>query len=532
MPLLPPVLWGTSAATLAPGPIIGLDVAFDSTDGNGIDSYTVTSTYNGTDPTTLRVLEPASPAGGQPHRYVYLMPVSPNDEDPVFPIEIAQAAGWHDTYNATFLAPQFANTPWLGDHPSTASLKYESYLTRHLRPWAARNLSGGGEHWLVGFSKSGYSVLGVILRNPGLFHKCAGWDSLDADTIYNGGDWQFDSESIYSTQVNIYAYDPATIAAAKAAPFQGSTRIMLWDDVGVYNADVTQMHAAFDAQGIKHTLLPRKTRLHAWDSGWLPEAIDGMANLGASYDADAEALFAAWAVNPGPARKSLYSALIAGLKSDGVWTKLDFLHWFGSGNGNDSWINLKSPGVATISRLASDAATFTVDRGWTGDAAHGFSLNWNPTDDGGVYTQNSSHIGVWARAADGSGGSVDLGASGPSGLTFICPNFNGIGFFAYLNANGGLSDGADAGAGHFVANRSGASALQYYKNGSSVATGTDASTWLPDRDFYVLARNEASGLANSSNDQLLAVHGGGGLSAGDVANLYSRLNTLKAALGA
>jgi hypothetical protein len=529
------VLTKLLSGPLAPagsGVIAGLTVEFNATDGNGIDAYDVTSTHNGPDPTVLRVLEPDSPAGGQPHRYVYLLPVSEDDTDPVFPIEIAQAADWQNTYNITFLAPQFHSVPFLGNHPSDADLQYETYMVSHLREWARRNLDGGGEHWLIGFSKSGFSALSLALRNPTVFDKCASWDLLGADTIYNGGDWQYNADDIYETQVNVYSYDPVTIAAAKKAPFQSTTRLMLWDDVGVFNADVTAIHTEFDAQGIKHYFLPRRTRMHAWDSGWLTEAIAGLADS-TSYDSDAAALFAAWSVDPGPAIKGYINDFILGLKADSLWTKLDFMHVFAATqNGDDSWINIKNPGVATISRLASDAATWAVRAGWTGDGAHGLSLNWNPTDDGGVYTQNSAHLGVWALAADGALGSVDLGASAPAGFAFLCPNFNGIGTFIYFNAAGGLSNAPSAGAGHFVGNRSGASAVQYYKNGSSITTGTDASTYLPERDIYVLARNDSGGLANSSDDQLFAIHGGSSLSSGDVTALYNRLNTLKTALGA
>ena len=52
-----------------------MTVGAPTVDANGVKSYVVTSTFQGPQSMTVRVLEPTSPAPGQPHRLLYVLPV-------------------------------------------------------------------------------------------------------------------------------------------------------------------------------------------------------------------------------------------------------------------------------------------------------------------------------------------------------------------------------------------------------------------------------------------------------------------------
>jgi hypothetical protein len=87
---------------------------------------------------------------------------------------------------------------------------------------------------------------------------------------------------------------------------------------------------------------------------------------GVSYDADAEAYFAAMSVEPDATRKGLLNDLIVGLKADSVWTKITWLSVLAAHDAQAARVNIKTPAqVAT----AINSPTFTTDLGYAGDGA-------------------------------------------------------------------------------------------------------------------------------------------------------------------
>ena len=238
-----------------------------------------TSIFDGPTPTTLRVLEPDRPAEGQPHRFVYLLPVEPDlDHEYRDGLDEARAQGFHNAYNLTLIEPTFHGQPWIGDHPTTRYLKWESFITKHLRQWVIGNLtqSGEEEHWLVSFSKGGFSALGLIMRNPTLFDRAAAWDfTIGSDVA--GRLKQLDADKIYINEAGALAYDPVTNAAAWKGPFLSENRIWISGDNAALTADTVACHDEFVAQGILHTWVTGATREHNWHSGWLSGAIAALA---------------------------------------------------------------------------------------------------------------------------------------------------------------------------------------------------------------------------------------------------------------
>jgi hypothetical protein len=88
------------------------------------------------------------------------------------------------------------------------------------------------------------------------------------------------------------------------------------------------------------------------------------------------------------------------------------------------------------------------------------------------------------------------------------------------------------GSGLFVANRSGASSTQCYRNGASLGSGTAAATTMPGGagNLFVCAMNPNE--ANPSIRQQALAFFGGSLTADEVAELYEAFAYYLDAIGA
>ena len=124
--------------------------------------------------------------------------------------------------------------PWYADHDSDPERRYESFLVHDLVPWVRATLSvtGHEEHWLIGFSKSGFGAATLLFRNqpslmrrrPGMFPPIRRTRSV------------WDMRDNYGSEANFqdnYRLTDAWIAAHQG-PFQAATRLWLSYDQGTY----------------------------------------------------------------------------------------------------------------------------------------------------------------------------------------------------------------------------------------------------------------------------------------------------------
>lgn len=247
---------------------------------------------------------------------------------------------------------------------------------------------------------------------------------------------------------------------------------------------------------------------------------------GRSFDAATTAWVAAVVSAGGTvsdARKVLVDDLIAGLKTDSIWTKLDRLWLFAAENAASALTDLVVPASAT----AVNTPTFTTDRGYAGDGATSYiNLAFNPNTGSPNFTQNSADIIVWSNTAGAV--SFDLIGTSADGSGSIYPRYADN--HRYYNVCGAQqqSPGTNSdGSGLLVATRTGANASALYRNGSSEYTGVEASASLVNAINW----RACGGTLGSSTGQCSAAGLGGGLSATDQSNLYSRIRTYMTAVG-
>jgi hypothetical protein len=116
--------------------------------------------------------------------------------------------------------------------------------------------------------------------------------------------------------------------------------------------------------------------------------------------------------------------------------------------------------------------------------------NYLPSAHGINYTLNAACFGLWSLTGDSSTNWDIGGASGAQLVRMRCRS----GSNTSLRINSSAADESFAnsdGSGLFVANRSGASATQCYRNGASLGSGTAAATTIPGGlgNLFVCAMN-------------------------------------------
>jgi hypothetical protein len=230
-----------------------------------------------------------------------------------------------------------------------------------------------------------------------------------------------------------------------------------------------------------------------------------------------------------------YATLIDGLVADGIWTKLDMLHIYATQDSTTARLNLIS-----TSYPATPAGTpvFVADRGYTGTHASGsdnLSTGFNAaTASSPKFVQDSAHVSVWVVTSSTGVGLAPIGGillAGAKGV-YIYPKDGDLLCSYYINTTTGtLTPFANANTrGFYTANRSGASATQLYKDGSSIHTGTPASVTVANVEIKVCANNSDGG-ATSSGLQIACASIGSSLTSGEVTAFYNRLRTYMTAVG-
>ena len=267
-----------------------MTVGTPTVDANGVKSYLVTSTFQGSQPLTVRVLEPTNPPLGKPRRFLYVLPVeagvtnlSSNWSDGLEELRLLDVP---NRFNLTLIAPSFNYEPWYGDNSTDPTLWMESFIIRDLVPFGDTFAQGTDipQRFLIGFSKSGNGVLFLILRHPNVFSAAAAWDApaqLSDLTAFNYLSMNF------GTQTNYNLYNIPSLVLTNAQPFTKQNRLWISGDVAAWTADMIALHNQLTAASILHTWVQGGTRVHSWSSGWLNGAVTALdANATATAPVD------------------------------------------------------------------------------------------------------------------------------------------------------------------------------------------------------------------------------------------------------
>ena len=112
--------------------------------------------------------------------------------------------GLHDRHNLICVQPTFSHLPWYGDHATDKTIRQESHLVKVCMPLVDRKFRQAKtqRRLLLGFSKSGWGAMSLLLRHPNLFAKAAAWDAPFTKKKPD----QFGMGPIFGTQSNFERY--------------------------------------------------------------------------------------------------------------------------------------------------------------------------------------------------------------------------------------------------------------------------------------------------------------------------------------
>lgn len=243
------------------------------------------------------------------------------------------------------------------------------------------------------------------------------------------------------------------------------------------------------------------------------------------FDAATLAWVAAVVANGGTVsagREQIVDDLIVGLKSDGLFTKLDRLWLLAAENAPSALTDIIADALAT----ATSSPTFAVDAGYTGDGATSYvDSNFNPASaPSPKYVLGDATLFGWSN----TGGTENKQFVGYGAETFIYPQFGDTNCYYNINQQGQQIAGNSFETGLFQATKTAVSTGQFFFNGSPVFSDTATATTVQSADFTICAL-PING--HYSLRQASALGIGAGFNATQALNLYNRLRTYMTAVG-
>jgi S-formylglutathione hydrolase FrmB len=229
-------------------------------------------------PTEIKVLLPDQIESGKRYPVLYVLPVEANNEHRYGDgLAEVQRVNLHNKHGLICVAPTFAHLPWYADHPTDASIRQESYFISEVVPLVDRSYPVPGDRegrWLVGFSKSGWGAFSLLARHPDLFGRAAAWDAplnMPRFDMYGAG-------QVFGNQEHFEKYRVLP-ALQNCKPLANSpSRLVLTGYDNFRDQHVTaQMRLSESQIGLTYRDGPQ--RRHVWNSGWVEEAVDLLAEL-------------------------------------------------------------------------------------------------------------------------------------------------------------------------------------------------------------------------------------------------------------
>jgi len=224
-------------------------------------------------PTTIEVLPPADMKPDTRYPVLYILPVAPGTTSRWGSgIEEARKADIANRYGVICVAPAYIATPWFADHPDDPALQQERHFIETVIPWVGHHYPVVEERagrFLLGFSKSGYGAVMLLIRHPGLFEGAVAWDA-PVDKVKPD---QFRMIEVFGTARNFERYAIPRLIERQQKALLESVRpriVLMPNRDGDHPMD--GVHGQLTALGIPHIYEFTEHLEHHWASGWVPRA--------------------------------------------------------------------------------------------------------------------------------------------------------------------------------------------------------------------------------------------------------------------
>jgi hypothetical protein len=262
-------------------------------------------------------------------------------------------------------------------------------------------------------------------------------------------------------------------------------------------------------------------------------------DIDSGFDTDAEAFFTATGITD-TTQKNAVNALVVGLKTDGLWTKMHAVYPFVGGTATTHKFNLKNPLDTDAAYRLTFAGTVTHNaNGITPDGTTGYAdTKFNPSNTGHLASLGSSSLGFYSKTQNNGGGSggtfANIGSYSDSSGTrafWIASAWaadlvqSQLGVSVVLNTTD-----ADTQA-FFVATRRSTTDAELYLDGTSANTNVSTETLTaPNHSVYIGALNYNGTASFFAPHNIAFAFMGDGLTDTEVGNLNTRVVTFQTAL--
>jgi len=269
---------------LASLPVVGLVAA-------GVEAHTGESEFqNGKQ--EIRVLLPDDYSSQKQYPVLYVLPVVSGwtrryDRS----LDVLQKMDAHNRHDLIIVTMSFEKTPWYGDHAANPKIRQASYLKEHVVPFVEGRYSTirrSDGRLLLGFSKSGWGAISLLLRNPDFFGYAAAWDSPMMLP-----DFHYSMDEVFGTREQLAQYRPDLLAVHRKESFQSSPRFVLlgenlWGTLIPApggGSHTTEFHRLLEQENVKHVFDGSLKANHSWDEKWMAPALDALMRLATHTEA-------------------------------------------------------------------------------------------------------------------------------------------------------------------------------------------------------------------------------------------------------
>lgn len=238
-------------------------------DADGTLHLTIASPYQPA-PTTVRILQPRD---AEARHVLWVLPVEPGIGGRYGDgLTEMQEHDLHHRHGFTVISPSFAQMPWYIDHPTDTTRQQESHIMRVLLPLVdaalGREVGGRGGRLVLGFSKSGWGAVSLLLRHPEAFDAAALWDApLMAQQPVRG----WDIEPLLAGPEDFARHALPARLREHGQRLNPRPRLVLLGG-GHHAAHMAEAHALLTTLPVAHRWIGPVDAAHTWHSGWVEPA--------------------------------------------------------------------------------------------------------------------------------------------------------------------------------------------------------------------------------------------------------------------
>jgi hypothetical protein len=255
-----------------------------------------------------------------------------------------------------------------------------------------------------------------------------------------------------------------------------------------------------------------------------------------SFDPDAQAFITAAGIT-GATEQAAINSLVVDLKANSLWTMMDVIYPFVGSTASSNKYNLKDPQDTDAAyRLTFYGGMSFNTSGATGNGSDGYADTHYSTS---ATTQDDISCGFYQFTENSPSLSEELilGSYGGDPSIQLGSNLGPGSYFMRLGDPSTTSSAGNGGNidGFYIANRTGSTASQLYRNGSLTPILNYSTSYTQSGSFNQFLWNfnlGGSPYGNSfANQGLCFAFYGRGLSGTDITNFSSIVNTFNATLG-